>query len=666
MKLSRLTIWLLSRLAFGIFFIPFIQTSLFLPFLVAGSSHVIDPWSYWLTIQGRVEAFPYGPIMFICFLPAALIGQLFSSLFNLDQLNQTQILLVLSLLLVDFSVVRILGGFSENRQRFWSWSVLLAPLSIYITFIHGQLDVIPACFLLYSVVQIIDRKWSRAGLFLGLGISAKFSLILVLPFILLFIATGSFTKKNTRDFLIWLTFAGSFTLLPAIYSNGYLTMVLGTPEVLKTLDARLNIGISSLFLVPVVYLLLFLSFWNLGRISNTVLISYIGATLLFIACIQTSSIGWFHWGFPLVLLVLKNASDRTFILLATWQVSVCLYYFTGSKEIEGRFISSNWLHSTISADLRSLMFTMNLITGTIIVLKVLEESKKFGDIYRISLKPLSLAIAGDSGVGKGTLSREIANAFGEQQVSILLGDDYHLHERDDSSWLNTTHLNPEANDLQEMGRHFSNLLSRERILVKHYDHKLGRFTLPRKISPAHFIVLDGLHAHQFPGSEKIDVRVFLSMEEELRIRFKINRDIEQRGHADENVIRESIARRKLDYEKFVKPQQAESDIFFHLSLISNEPLRLSLMTKTADIVFLNEIYRAISAITTCPTLLERRDDESYLKVDATEFSGEDAQLILQKFMEKPDQFFVSNPEFSEGVTGLMALISILVLAKKRS
>lgn len=627
---------------------------------------MVDPWSYWLAIDGRVDTFPYGPIMFICLLPGTLIGYLFSSLFHLDQSNLTQIFLVLSLLFVDFLVVRLLGGFSENKRKYWSWSVLLAPLSIYVTFIHGQLDVIPAWFLLYSVIQIIDRNWSKAGLLLGLGISAKFSLILVLPFILFYLATGSFPRKNTRKFLIWLTSASSLAILPAIYSNGYQTMVLGTPEVLKTLDAKINIGISSLFLVPVAYLLLFLSFWNLGRISNTVLISYIGATLLLIASIQTSSIGWFLWGLPLILLVLKNASGRTFFLLATWEASACLYYFTSSKEIDGRFNRSNWLHATISNNLRSLMFTMNLIVAIVIVLKVLEESRKFGDIYQISLKPLSMAIAGDSGVGKGTLSREIANAFGEQQVSILLGDDYHLHERDDASWLNTTHLNPEANDLQEMGRDFGKLLTRERILVKHYDHKLGRFTLPRKISPAHFIILDGLHAHQFPGCEKIDVRVFLSMEEELRIRFKIERDLEQRGHADENVIRESIARRKLDYEKFVKPQQSDSDIFFYLSPISVEPMHLSLLTKTADIVFLKDIHRTISALTTCPTFLERSEGESYLRVDATEFLGQDAQLILQKFMEKPDQFFVSNPKFSDGVIGLMALISILVLAKKRS
>lgn len=627
---------------------------------------MLDPWSFWLTTHGRVDAFPYGPVMFICLLPGTLLGYLSSSLFGLDQSNQTQIFLILSLLLVDFSVVRLLGGFSENKRKYWSWSVLLAPLGIYVTFIHGQLDVIPAFFLLYSAVQIINRNWSKAGLLLGLGISAKFSLVLVLPFILFFMAIGSFPKKNARNFLIWLTSAGSLAVLPAIYSNGYRTMVLGTPEVLKTLDAKIDIGVSSLFLVPVVYLLLFLSFWNLGRISSTVLISYIGATLLSIACIQTSSIGWFLWGFPLILLVLKNASGRTFILLATWEVSVCLYYFTSGKEIDGRFNHSKWLHTTISPSLRSLMFTMNLIIAIVIVLKVLEESRKFGDVYRISQKPLSIAVAGDSGVGKDTLSREIANAFGEQQVSILLGDDYHLHERDDTSWLNTTHLNPEANDLQEMGRHFSKLLSRERILVKHYDHKLGRFTLPRRISPAHFIILNGLHAHQLPGREKIDVRVFLSMEEDLRIRFKIGRDLEERGHADENAIRESIVRRKLDYEKFVKPQQSDSDVFFHLSLISSEPMRLSLLIKTADIAFLKEIQRSISSLTTCPAFLERSEGESYLRVDAVNFSGQEAQHILLKFMAAPDQFFFTNPKFSDGVVGLMGLISILVLAKKRS
>ena len=85
-----------------------------------------------------------------------------------------------------------------------------------------------------------------------------------------------------------------------------------------------------------------------------------------------------------------------------------------------------------------MVFTINVVLEAVLIWKILDEAIKVGDVYSLSNKPLSVCIAGDSGVGKDTLANEIANLFAQQEVALLLGDDYHLYERGETSWLSTT------------------------------------------------------------------------------------------------------------------------------------------------------------------------------------------------------------------------------------
>jgi ABC-type multidrug transport system fused ATPase/permease subunit len=258
-------------------------------------------------------------------------------------------------------------------------------------------------------------------------------------------------------------------------------MVLATPEVLKTLDARFNIGVSTLYLVPIAYLLVILGFWSLNYISSFILISYIGVAFSVIALTQTSSVGWFYWGLPIVYIALREASNRTLFLFLIWQLSVTCYFVLKDSLIATRFGDLLRIDYSKFEYLDGLLFTLNLVIGAVLMLKILKEAQKLGDIYSLAKKPVTINIAGDSGVGKDTLSNEIARLFGDQEIALMLGDDYHLHERGESSWLTTTHLSVDANDLEGMGRDFRKLLRGEQLYVKHYDHSVGRFTLPRKI-----------------------------------------------------------------------------------------------------------------------------------------------------------------------------------------
>jgi uridine kinase len=442
-------------------------------------------------------------------------------------------------------------------------------------------------------------------------------------------------------------------------------MVLATPEVLKSLDARVDIGISNLYLVPIAYLLVVLGFWSLNYTSSFMLISYVGAAFTVIALTQTSSVGWFYWGIPLILITLRKASNRTISLFLVWQLSVSSYFLLKESQISTRFSGVIQFEYSKMSYLDGLLFTLNIVVGAVLVLKILQEGKRIGDIYSLTKKPLTLNIAGDSGVGKDTLSNEIARLFGDQEVALLLGDDYHLHERGESSWITTTHLSVDANDLEGMGRDFRKLLNGQQVFVKHYDHTVGRFTLPRRINSSQVVIVNGLHANIIPGSELADLKIFLSMEDDLRIQLKLERDLIQRKHGDESAIRESIESRLPHYEKFILPQADNSDLHFHLRRISSSSITLGLTVSSPDAAFVHEIKKSFNAISDTPAILQKKDHFTTLEIDPVNFRGADALLILKQTTESPEQLFNSDPQFADGSVGVLSLIAIMALARKR-
>jgi uridine kinase len=247
----------------------------------------------------------------------------------------------------------------------------------------------------------------------------------------------------------------------------------------------------------------------------------------------------------------------------------------------------------------------------------------------------------------------------------LLGDDYHLHERGESSWLSTTHLSVDANDLEGMGRDFRKLLSGQQVFVKHYDHTVGRFTLPRRINSSQVVIVNGLHANIIPGSELADLKIFLSMEDDLRIQLKLERDLNQRKHGDEHAIRKSIESRLPHYEKFILPQADISDLHFHLRSISLSSLTLGVIVSSLDAAFVHDLKKSFNAISDTPAILQKKDNFTTLEIDPVNFKGADALLILKQNIESPEQLFNSAPEFADGSVGVLSLIAIMALAKKR-
>jgi len=176
------------------------------------------------------------------------------------------------------------------------------------------------------------------------------------------------------------------------------------------------------------------------------------------------------------------------------------------------------------------------------------------------MKPTLLAIVGDSAAGKTTFADGIKQLLGPDQVATVCTDDYHRYDRAQRAELDITALDPACNYLDVLGQHVRLLAAGEPILKPVYRHGDGTFGPPEYVVPRRFMVLEGLLAlHARRLRDGYAVRVYLDPPEDLRRRWKVQRDCAKRGYTADQVVAE-MARREPDAAAFIRPQRRRADI----------------------------------------------------------------------------------------------------------
>ncbi|MBC7633819.1 phosphoribulokinase [Aeromicrobium sp.] len=177
-----------------------------------------------------------------------------------------------------------------------------------------------------------------------------------------------------------------------------------------------------------------------------------------------------------------------------------------------------------------------------------------------SSRPVMLAIAGDSASGKTTLTKGLTEAIGEDRCLSICVDDYHKFDRAERKKLPFTPLHPDCNYIDIVEQHLQLLALGRPILKPVYDHATGTFTRPEYVEPKEFVIVEGLH----PLATKLtracfDVTVFLDPPEEIRHKWKVDRDCGKRGYTPEQVTAD-LERREPESALFIRPQRRFADI----------------------------------------------------------------------------------------------------------
>jgi phosphoribulokinase len=181
-------------------------------------------------------------------------------------------------------------------------------------------------------------------------------------------------------------------------------------------------------------------------------------------------------------------------------------------------------------------------------------------------RPIILGVVGDSATGKTTITRGLVRMLGENNVTHIAADDYHRYDRRQRAEHQITPLHPDCNYIDIMERHFGELHEGRPILKPVYQHKDGTFGPPVYVKPEQFTVIEGLLGYHTEELRNCyDVRVFLAPPEDLRRKWKVQRDCSRRGYTTDQVL-EELDRREPDSELFIRPQQRWADM-----LVSFQP-----------------------------------------------------------------------------------------------
>lgn len=182
-------------------------------------------------------------------------------------------------------------------------------------------------------------------------------------------------------------------------------------------------------------------------------------------------------------------------------------------------------------------------------------------------RPIMLAIAGDSGTGKTTLTAGLVEALGRDRITSVAADDYHRYDREERKDLPFTPLHPKCNYMDIMDQHFHHLSMGHPILKPVYDHDTGALGRPEYVKPAEFVIVEGLLPLYTKRSRAcFDITVYLDPPEDIRIAWKLRRDTTKRGYTEEQV-RKDLEKREPESAEFIRPQRANADIVVRFSPI---------------------------------------------------------------------------------------------------
>lgn len=180
--------------------------------------------------------------------------------------------------------------------------------------------------------------------------------------------------------------------------------------------------------------------------------------------------------------------------------------------------------------------------------------------FKSTSRPILLGIVGDSASGKSTIAGGIAQIFGPEKVVSVCSDDYHSLSRAQRHEMGITALHPDANFLDIAEQQIQLLRDGQPILKPVYDHATGVCNRFEYIEPREIIIVEGLLSYATRAMRDcFDVKIYLEPDEDLRIKWKLQRDTTERGYSPERVM-EVIERRTEDVAAYIHPQRTFADV----------------------------------------------------------------------------------------------------------
>lgn len=180
------------------------------------------------------------------------------------------------------------------------------------------------------------------------------------------------------------------------------------------------------------------------------------------------------------------------------------------------------------------------------------------------MKPVIIAVGGGSGSGKTTVVNEIIEKLDKDDLVVIKHDDYYkkqshlsLEER-----YNINYDHPASLDNDLFISDIKKLIKGESISKPIYDFVLhDRSDKTEIVEPKKVIILEGILILEDKRIRDLsDIKLFVSLDDDLRFIRRLSRDIEERGRSLDSVVKQYLKTVKPMYHRFVEPTKRYADV----------------------------------------------------------------------------------------------------------
>jgi uridine kinase len=208
-----------------------------------------------------------------------------------------------------------------------------------------------------------------------------------------------------------------------------------------------------------------------------------------------------------------------------------------------------------------------------------------------ALPSFVIGVAGGSGSGKSTVTRQVLASVGEDNAAVLMQDDYYLNETKLSfeERCKTNYDHPDAFDWPLLMQHVQALRNGQAIDMPVYDfaqHQRSSQTVVLKAAP--IIVIEGLFALFDPAlRHMMSLKIFVDTAPDVRFIRRLQRDIAERGRSAESVIEQYLQTVRPMHKQFIEPTKRNAHVI--LPHGANGPAVDMITTKAVS--FIRELKR---------------------------------------------------------------------------
>ena len=179
-------------------------------------------------------------------------------------------------------------------------------------------------------------------------------------------------------------------------------------------------------------------------------------------------------------------------------------------------------------------------------------------------RPYLIGISGGSGGGKTSVANLIHKSLGTYDSLLFSMDTYYkdLTPEQERNLSNYNFDSPEALDLDLLYTHLNDLMHWKKIQMPTYDFSTNkRKQYTEKIKPAKVIIFEGILAfYDKRMRDLMDLKLFIDLDDDIRLSRRIYRDIISRGREMETVLERYHKFVKTAYNNFIKPTKEYADI----------------------------------------------------------------------------------------------------------